>query len=206
MSDRLIPLFPLKLVLFPRTPLPLHIFEDRYRQMIGEAIESNSEFGIVQAQDEGIVRTGCSATVERVLRRYDDGRLDILCLGKRRFEVVNLDEERNFLRAEVQFFDDEDDFPAPVATRQAAITAFERLRIETEAQVLGHPDVDDSRLSFQLAQLVKDNDFRQVLLTTRSEAERLRQFTAFVPKYVESLKHATHLKKVAPLNGHGGVH
>src|SRR3954452_15477343 len=85
MAGRLLPLFPLSLVVFPRTRLPLHIFEERYKEMIGIAIREESEFGIVLAKDEGIVNAGCTVKVERVLHRYPDGRMDILTMGQRRF-------------------------------------------------------------------------------------------------------------------------
>jgi Lon protease-like protein len=198
----LLALFPLRLVLFPQTPLPLHIFEERYREMIGEAIRGGTEFGVVQGSDEGIVNTGCTASIDRVLRRYEDGRLDILCMGRRRFEVVSVDQERSFLRGVVEYFDDEDDVPSPLTLRREAIQAFERLRAASEAEVLGEPDEDDDRLSFQLAQLIPDLDFRQILLATRSESERLQQIRSFIPKYLETQKRAMQIKRVAPLNGH----
>ena len=94
MPSRLLPLFPLQVVVFPRTPLPLHIFEDRYKEMVGEAIRDSSEFGVVLAKDEGIVNAGCSVTVEKVLHMYPDGRMDILTRGKRRFEILSLNEEK----------------------------------------------------------------------------------------------------------------
>src|SRR5438067_2796119 len=77
MSKRLIPLFPLQLVVFPRTRLPLHIFEERYKEMVGNAIRDDSEFGIVLAKDEGIVNAGCTVIVDKVLEMYPDGRMDI---------------------------------------------------------------------------------------------------------------------------------
>ena len=82
-----IPLFPLQVVVFPRTRLPLHIFEERYKVMVGEAIREDSEFGIVLAKDEGIVNAGCTVAVEKVLQMYPDGRMDILTRGRRRFEI-----------------------------------------------------------------------------------------------------------------------
>jgi Lon protease-like protein len=68
MPSRLLPLFPLQVVVFPRTPLPLHIFEERYKEMVGGAIRDNSEFGIVLAKDGGIVNAGCTVTVENSCR------------------------------------------------------------------------------------------------------------------------------------------
>ena len=88
MPKRLIPLFPLQLVVFPRTHLPLHIFEERYKEMVGDAIRDGSEFGIVLAKEEGVLNAGCTVMVEKVLEMYPDGRMDILTCGQRRFEIV----------------------------------------------------------------------------------------------------------------------
>src|SRR4030095_8606134 len=102
MSSQLLPLFPLQLVVFPRTQMPLHIFEERYKEMIGDAMRDNTEFGIVLAKEDGIVNAGCTVVVERVLKQYPDGRLDIMTAGRRRFEVVTLNEEKEYLRGEVE--------------------------------------------------------------------------------------------------------
>src|SRR5262249_605876 len=94
MQGDLLPLFPLEVVLFPRTVLPLHIFEDRYKEMIGDVLREESEFGVVLARENGIVNLGCTAVVSEVIERHPDGRLDILTTGRRRFEVLSLNEER----------------------------------------------------------------------------------------------------------------
>ena len=81
MALQLVPLFPLPLVLLPAMPLPLHIYEDRYKEMMGDIIalseagQQDSEFGVVLAKDEGIINIGCTASVQKVMRRYEDGRL-----------------------------------------------------------------------------------------------------------------------------------
>src|SRR5262245_60916135 len=107
MLSRLIPLLPLPVVVFPRTQLPVHIFEERYKQMVGEAIRDQSEFGVVLAKDDGIVNAGCTVKVEKVVEMYSDGRMDILTRGQRRFEIVSLNEEKSYLQGEVSYFDDE---------------------------------------------------------------------------------------------------
>ena len=76
-----IPLFPLGLVLLPQMPLPLHIFEERYKLMIGECLEKNEEFGIVYFNGTDIQAIGCTASIHKVVKRYNDGRLDILTRG-----------------------------------------------------------------------------------------------------------------------------
>jgi len=102
-----IPLFPLGLVLLPQMPLPLHIFEDRYKLMIGECLEKNREFGIVYFNGTDIQAIGCTASIQRVLKRYDDGRLDILTRGENRFEINEMVDHKPYLEAGVTFFDDE---------------------------------------------------------------------------------------------------
>src|SRR5689334_9850181 len=113
MDELLLPLFPLKVVLFPRMNLPLHIFEERYKRMISNCLEHHSEFGIVMAQEDsktgesGVATTGCTATVAKLVKVHDDGRMDIIVRGSRRFELLNLNQDEPCLRGEVQFFDDE---------------------------------------------------------------------------------------------------
>src|ERR1041384_3749142 len=102
MPENLLPLFPLKVVLFPRTDLPLHIFEERYKEMIGDCLAGGSEFAIVLVLEEGLASTGCTATVTQVIRKFDDGRMDILVRGGRRFDLVRLDQERSYQRGEAE--------------------------------------------------------------------------------------------------------
>ena len=196
MQDGLLPLFPLQVVLLPGSPLPLHIFEDRYKEMIGEVLRDKLEFGVVLASEKGIVNTGCTATVDRVLREYPDGRLDILTRGRRRFEILLLNEERSFLRGSVEFFDDDE-------TDRAEPAGPDLLR----NVMAGFTDVDstdssDPRLSFRLAQEVPDLGFRQTLLTMRSETERMRHIADFLPGFLERRRRIQHTKHVAGGNGH----
>src|SRR5436305_9565323 len=77
MQQDLLPLFPLHMVLLPGAPAGLHIFEERYKEMIGEAVDRSTEFGIVLAHEKGLVNTGCSASIREVKQKYEDGRMDI---------------------------------------------------------------------------------------------------------------------------------
>src|SRR5882672_10252089 len=97
------PLFPLDLVLLPDTPLPLHIFEPRYKEMVGECLRAREPFGVIRAAGNGIVRVGCTAEIVDVLRAYPDGRMDILTMGRRRFAVTDVDSERDFLRGDIEY-------------------------------------------------------------------------------------------------------
>ncbi len=97
----LLSLFPLELVLLPGTPLPLHIFEPRYKEMIGECLANDAPFGVVRALEEGIAEVGCTAEIITVTKQYPDGRLDLIAEGRNRFEVLEVNRERSFLQAEV---------------------------------------------------------------------------------------------------------
>lgn len=205
MQDGLLPLFPLNVVLLPGAPLPLHIFEERYKEMIGEAIRENSEFGIVLATDKGILNIGCTAVVKEVVRKYPDGRMDILTVGLRRFEIVLLNEEKPYLRGAVQFFDDENETPAPEAMRAAAIEAYNQLRRTEGEEEVKAEDLDAAHLSFRLAQAVPDHEFRQMMLRMRSESDRMRQLVEFLPFFAARQQRISHIKRVARTNGSGQV-
>lgn len=181
-----IPLFPLDVVLFPGALLPLHIFEERYKEMIGACIAGQAEFGVVRAQRMGMAVVGCTAAVTRVLERYPDGRLDILCEGRQRFEIEQLDNSRSYLQAEVDFFTD-DGAPSGRKERAECVALhFEVLELagmETQPMPM---DLDEP-VSFQLAgMLPADSGFKQQLLNSRSDLERtllLREFyEAMLPK------------------------
>lgn len=201
--SRLLPLFPLQLVAFPGNAIPLHIFEDRYKEMVGEAERRGTEFGIVLAKEGGIVNAGCTVVVETVLRRYPDGRFDVMTRGRRRFEIVALDQEKDYLRGEVRFFDDEEEAPASAELRKHAVEAFEKIRRALSESKSDAPDVNHPLLSFQLGQVVEDLDFQNMLQRSRSEAERLRMFAGFAEGYIARRLYAEKMKHVAPLNGSG---
>lgn len=203
MPSRLIPLFPLQVVVFPRTRLPLHIFEDRYKEMVGEAIKDESEFGVVLARSEGIVNTGCTVKVEKVLEMYSDGRMDVMTKGERRFEISDLNEEREYLRGHVEFFDDEDFVPVPPELQALALQQYQALAALRDSREYGEPDMHDPQLSFQLAQGVPDLDFLNALLRQRSEAQRLKELADYLAAYVPRQKAIEHMKELAPTNGFG---
>lgn len=188
-EQKFLPIFPLPLVLFPEMPLPLHIFEPRYREMVQKCIEEEIEFGVVLA-DQGKFRfTGTSAKIENILKRFEDGRMDILCLGKRRFHIEELSDERCFLQAQVTFFDDDPEPPS----------ALEELRKEAKAlldeytcltdQVLNSAFFDGltpQTYSFFMAEL---NSYtlaqQQALLETKSTRQRLFKVIGGIRSLIE---------------------
>ena len=204
MPSRLLPLFPLQVVVFPRTRLPLHIFEERYKVMVGEAMRQKEEFGIVLAREQSIASAGCSVAVEKVLERYPDGRMDILTRGRKRFEILSLDEELDYLRAEVHYFDYEDQAQPEPEIRKQVLRHFRLLKKLDGSQDRGEPDLADPQLSFQLAQSLPDLDFLSGLLQQRSEASRLKQLNQYLADYIPRQRAIERVQGVAPTNGFGG--
>jgi len=202
MHSRHIPLFPLKAVVFPRTPLPLHIFEERYKEMVGDAIRDKSEFGVVMTIENGIANAGCTVMVEKVLETYPDGRMDILTRGQHRFEIVSLNEEKDYLQGEVNYFDDDDFEPASSELRDRVLSNYQILSNLTPREQ-GEPNLEDRQLSFQLAQLLPDLDFLHTLLRQRSEVDRLKQLNQYLNEYIPRQKTIQKMSELAPKNGFG---
>jgi len=202
MAQDALPLFPLGVVLFPGAELPLHIFEERYKEMIGDVLRDKSEFGIVFASEKGMANIGCTAFVDRILKQYPDGRMDIVVRGQRRFEIILVDEERNYLRASVAMISDEED-EASDLIRQRVLSAWVKLMVmEHGGMVEKMPSDSRPGLSFLIAQSIPDVDFRQQLLSLPSEKERMEALAAYLPSYLEREKLTRHVRRVAPLNGH----
>ncbi len=198
---RLLPLFPLELVLLPGVPLPLHIFEPRYKEMIGECLAGKVPFGVVRSKEQkGIAEMGCTAEIVKLVKRYEDGRMDILTVGRRRFEVVEINRERNFLQAAVDFLDDEPGVSAP-EERQRALQLYQEITqvVGTEIEI----DPEAALLSYQLAgALPIDLDFKQGLLGIRSEVERLAGLMEFFEALLPKLRKAARRREKAGGNGH----
>lgn len=202
-SELLLPLFPLEVVLLPGTALPLHIFEERYKLMIGEAIEQQSEFGVVLAKENSLSNAGCTAVVEKVVRRYPDGRLDILTEGRRRFEVLFLDEQMPYLRAGVHFFEDEDQ-GAPPRESVVRLAGLLEKAVGFLAVPAGESPPQQISNSFQIAGLLPvDVELKQRLLCLRSEPERVAVLIEYLQKLLPRLERARRAERSARGNGRG---
>ena len=196
----LLPLFPLDVVLFPGTPLPLHVFEPRYKELINECLQQKVPFGIVRTEEEGIADVGCTAEIIAVTKRYDDGKMDIVTEGRERFEVLEVNEERPFLRGDVLYFQDDPEQPTEEQIAHAIELHADILAIASAQQDL--PD-DRKQLSFHLAgSLPLDLDFKQALLSMRSEAERLEAVITAFESILPKLKRTVLAKQRAGGNGH----
>ena len=186
----LLPLFPLDLVLLPGVPLPLHVFEPRYKEMIAECLDEKKPFGVVRASSNGVAEIGCTAEIVEVTKRYDDGRMDILTRGVERFEVLQVHEERTFLEAEFTVIEDEPGTPTSDLVQQA-------VRLHGEIVKLAGADADGpeegaEHLSFLLAgSLPLDLDFKQKLLTILSEPKRLQAVISYLEAVLPGLRRAS---------------
>ena len=197
----MIALFPLEVVLFPETPLPLHIFEPRYKEMIGECREQDAPFGIVRAMKDGIAEIGCTAQIISVTKEYPDGRLDLIAEGRERFEVLELNEERSFLRADVLLVPDEPGSPSE-EQRARAIEAHKKI-LELAGALQDLTATDQDVLSYHLAgSLPLDLDFKQKLLAMRSEQERIQEVAQYLETVFPNLSRAARAREKAGGNGH----
>jgi Lon protease-like protein len=197
----LIPLFPLDVVLLPSTPLPLHIFEPRYKEMVAECLAQNRTFGVVRAIEQGLADVGCTAEIVTVVKEYPDGQLDLVAEGRKRFEIVGVNQERSFLQAEVLMIEDEPGAPPQEDAARAVELHSELLAIAGAKQDLSA--ADPALLSFYLAgSLPLDLDFKQKLLSLRSEGERLSLLITYLQTLIPNLHRAARAREKAGGNGH----
>jgi Lon protease-like protein len=196
----LLPLFPLDLVLFPGTPLPLHIFEPRYREMISECVDLKKAFGVVRAKEDGVAEIGCTAEIITVAKKYPDGRMDIVTEGRERFEIMQVNHERSFLQAEVLYLQDE---PEEATAEDVAEAGKLRGEIIELAGSASPAENDVPQNSFNLvASVPLDLDFKQTLLGMKSEAERIRAVISYLGTILPNLRRTVRVRQKAGGNGH----
>jgi Lon protease-like protein len=165
-------LFPLGIVLLPTEQIPLHIFEDRYQELIGECLADEEEFGLVFADEDGLREVGTRAGVTEVLDRFDDGRLNIVVEGRDRFRLLELTEGRAFQTGLVEPVEDELDAADPKDSEHA-LELFHKLVELTGAEV-PEPRLDAEQLSFELAGRFEfAPELKQRLLQLTSERARM---------------------------------
>jgi Lon protease-like protein len=165
-------LFPLGIVLLPTEQIPLHIFEDRYQELIGECLDLEQEFGLIYADDEGLREIGTRAAVTEVLDRFDDGRLNIVVEGGERFRLLELTDGRSFQTGLVEPVEDEEDAADPKDSAHA-VELFHRLVELTGAEV-EEPSLAAEQLSFELAGRFEfAPELKQKLLQLTSERQRM---------------------------------
>jgi Lon protease-like protein len=193
-------LFPLSLVLLPTERVPLHIFEDRYKELIGECLASEREFGLVLSDERGLREIGTRAAVTTVLQRFDDGRLNIVVEGRERFRLLELTRGRSFQTANVEPVTDEGEAP-PESDVERALEHFRTLR-ELASSEVDDPDLEAGPLSFQLAARVDFGaEVKQQLLEQRSEARRLHVVAELLENAVRTMTIEREVHERASRNG-----
>jgi ATP-dependent Lon protease len=210
MRPERIPLFPLNVVLLPGADLPLHIFEPRYRQMVSRCLEDKSEFGMLLAVPKGIVQVGCTAEITQLVKRYEDGRMDILTAGRSPFRVVELftvegsdPDDNPLLEGDVDYLDDRDGRTDP-QIRQELVDLYETCytivfgdyprNVRCDA-----PTDEPECLSYCVAaNLPLDLLWKQQILELRTESDRQERLV----RYLRQL--APHLQKSEALRQHAG--
>lgn len=214
-----LPLFPLPVVLFPGVPLPLHIFEPRYRQMLSDIKVGNNFFGLSyfdsstsETELPPAGHVGCLAEVTEA-QSLPDGRSNILTVGLVRYRVDGYVERGDpYLVAQVSFFEDEEESDELLnASSQDVAATFTRIAravriINDERASL--PDISDTepqRLSFLVAAAMEiDVELKQELLELRSTGERLRRLSDMLARAVASYEERARVHELAKGNGHGG--
>jgi Lon protease-like protein len=193
-------LFPLGVVLLPAERIPLHIFEPRYRELIGECLETGREFGLVLADDDGVRDIGTRAAVTEVLERFDDGRLNIVVEGRERFRVLELTGGRSYQTAEVEPVVDEAGTPA-ASEIERALGLMRRLAELAGADV-AELAVTTDLPSFELAGHVAfEAGLKQQLLELRSEPERLARLAGLLEDAAKALELQQAGARIAQTNG-----
>jgi Lon protease-like protein len=193
-------LFPLGIVLLPTEQLPLHIFEERYKELIGECLEDDGEFGLVYADDDGLRDLGTRARIVEVLTRFEDGRLNILVEGAERFRLTELTDGRSFNTGLVSPIEDEDD-PAGAPAVEEALRLFGALRDLTGSEV-DEPDPSSSQLSFALAAKVElPADEKLALLAELSERLRMERVQELLANALLTAQRVRRAAERASTNG-----
>ena len=195
-------LFPLGLVLLPTEQVPLHIFEPRYRELIGECLDEEQPFGLVYADDDGVRRVGTLATVVEVTERFEDGRLNIVVEGGERFRLVDLTDGRSFHTGTIEELSDVDD-PPPHDDVERALAVFRRLVELTGAEVEVPADLAGRRPSFEIGSRFElAPELKLELLEETSERVRLRRLCEILETIAAAVERQREVSARSATNGH----
>jgi Lon protease-like protein len=200
-----LPLFPLPLVLLPTEVVPLHIFEERYREMVALCLDEQREFGIVWLSDDGLKEIGCTASIAEVLEQMEDGRMNILVRGGTPFRLLERQEHHAYPAGTVELLGDEH----PVEPEEMGPAAREGYADLLESLTEERPE--DSALAelsaYEMAATVDiEPEVKQGLLELRSEGERLRLLARLFKAGIKRVAHAREVADRASGNGKVDVH
>lgn len=194
------PLFPLGIVALPTENVPLHIFEDRYRTMIEECLEDEREFGIVWMADDELKPVGCACTVEQVLERKEDGRMNILARGTRPFRLLERQDDLPYPAGVVEFLDEHDEPADPEVTR-ATRELYATLVEQATDNALSSEEIEALDAYRMAATVEFGTDAKQELLELRSENARLRLLTMLFRAAIKRMELVERAQAHAQSNG-----
>ena len=201
---RSLPLFPLDVVLFPHERLPLHIFEERYKAMMQYCTTEDEPFGVILSEEDEdqLAEVGCTARVDRVLERYEDGRLNIMCRGEERFRLLQLYFEEEYPTADVERWTEHE--PAVSSTlKQRVITQHMKLLEIVGRQVRPSLYEDVPVLSYSLAQNAGLSlHQKQEVLELPTEEERVHYLVEHLQRFLPEIEEQEALRRRIQSNGH----
>ena len=193
------PLFPLGIVLLPTEIVPLHIFEERYKLMIGECVERGTEFGIIWLADDGLREIGCTARVAQVLEKMDDGRMNILAQGGRPFRLARKIDDMPYPAGDVEMLEDVDE-----GDEELAVSARESYADLVERVTDSRPGIDelDGLNAYGMAATIELAAApKQALLEERSEEKRLKTVGDLFAAALDRIENAEEAQERAQSNG-----
>jgi len=199
-----IPLFPLNVVLLPGAELPLHIFEPRYRTMVKDCLAEKSEFGMLLSMPKGLARVGCTAEILNVVKRYTDGRMDILAVGRAPFRVLDLFQDHALLEGQVDYLEDREAAPHPRVQRELVelFEACHTLIFDDYPKNLQGAAPEE--LSYLVAAaLPMELLWKQQILELRCEADRQERLVTYLREWAPHLQKREAVRQRAGGNGHG---
>jgi Lon protease-like protein len=183
----------------PSETAPLHIFEERYKQMIDECLATGTGFGILWLGDEGLAEVGCTVSFTDLLERMDDGRMNIVVQGRQPFRLLRRVDELAYPAGDIELLDDEE-----TADEERARAARERYADVVEKATDERPGEHElaGMDAYAMAATIElDAAFKQLLLDSRSEPKRLDLILALFEQAVARRAQAEHIAEAAQSNG-----
>lgn len=202
MTPTRIPLFPLDVVLFPGAPLPLHIFEPRYKLMIRRCLNMKLQFGVILSQKNGLATVGCTAAIVSVVKQYPDGKMDILTRGDMPFQVKEVFDEKPYFEAAIECFTESTE------SNPAASKELEELYEQSHWLLFGRgPEVPRATVRVSRAYAMASTlplplEQKQLLLENRDELGRQSQLLEQLKEWLPQLVYLNERRQHARGNGH----
>ena len=194
------PLFPLQLVVLPFEVVPLHIFEERFKTMMEECLATDSEFGVIWLADDGLHEVGCACRIERVLEKFDDGRINLLARGTKPLRVIERQRDLAYPAGVIEFLADSSEAPRQELVN-AARSAYADLVHKATDRTPGADELAEMSAYAMAATVDFGLDAKQGLLGLRSENARLQLVTRLFRAALKRLDFVDRAQARAKSNG-----